>query len=134
VLLKEINKIGMKLNTVNALLAIGDFKRINDAVIQAKDVLLQTFTEEKHYQIGVAKYEKQGHEMPDHRHAGIQEYVIQIKGRSAVYFEDGGYRIVEVGQCVAISPDVQHKFVALTDQCEQIYICVPADEGYRIQK
>lgn len=131
VMLKEIKKISNKINTVMALLAAGDIQRLSNGDIQAHDAVFKTLLDQAEYQVGIAIFEKKGYETPEHAHEKVVQYIIQYKGSTAAYFADGGFRIVETGQCVSIPPGLQHKFVAITDDAEQIWVCIPAEAGYK---
>lgn len=132
-LLEQIKQIGRRISSVNDLLLVGDMVRVAPGrIAQISGAVFSTIVDEPMYQMGIATYPKQGDATEEHSHPGITEYVIQAKGRTAGFFQGGGYRVLDIGECCALKPGELHRFVALTDDAVQIWTCIPAEPGYRI--
>ena len=126
--------ISKRLDTVNELLAVGDIIRLSGDVVLSKDALLTTIFDTDECLVGTGRYDNIGDSTPSHRHIGITQYLLQYKGKCAVDFENGAYRVIEVGECVKLKPNELHKVTALTNGAEQIFICIPAEKGYSINR
>jgi hypothetical protein len=126
--------ISKRLDTVNELLAVGDIIRLSGDVVLSRDALLTTVFDTDECLVGTGRYENVGDSTPYHRHVGITQFLLQYKGKCAVDFENGAYRVVGVGECVKLKPNELHKVTALTSGAEQIFICIPAEKGYRINR
>jgi quercetin dioxygenase-like cupin family protein len=132
-LLEQIKQIDRRLSSINDLLLIGDMVRVApDTIAQVAGAIFSTVVDEPGYQMGVATFAKKGDGTEEHSHRGITQFLIQAKGRTAAFFGDGGYRVLDIGECCIIKPGEPHKFVALTDDSVQLWICIPAEPGYQI--
>lgn len=123
-----------KLDTVEELLKLGDVIRLSANTIQSQDAVLTTVFDKEECLIGIGFYEKAGDATPTHRHVGVTQYLLQYKGKCVVDFENGASRVVNVGECVKLKPGELHKVTSLTDGSEQAFVCIPAEEGYRINQ
>lgn len=133
-LLEKIRQIDRHLSSVNDLLSVGDMIRIGpNQIAQVAGAIFNTLIDTPGYQMGTATFEKKGDGTEEHSHPGVKQFIVQAKGKSAGFFADGGYRVLDVGECCIIKPDETHRFVALTDDCIQLWICVPAETGYKIE-
>jgi quercetin dioxygenase-like cupin family protein len=126
--------ITKKLDTVNELLEVGEITRLSGTMIKSKDAILTTIFDTDECLVGVGRYERVGDSTPTHKHDGVTQYLIQYKGKCSVDFENGAYRVIEAGECVKLRPNELHKVTALTNEAEQLFICIPAEKGYRIIK
>ena len=133
-MLNLMEAITRKLDTVEELLKLGDMVRLSADTIQSKDAILTTVFDKDECLIGIGLYEKAGDATPTHRHIGITQYLLQYKGKCVVDFENGASRIIDVGDCVKLSPGELHKVTSLTDGSEQTFICIPAEKGYKINR
>lgn len=131
-MLDLIANITKKLETVKELLAAGEIIRLTDNVLQSKDAILTTIFDTDECLVGHAIYQNVGDSTPFHKHEGVTQYLLQYKGKVSVDFENGSYRVVDVGGCVKLDPNELHKVTGLTDGAEQIFICIPAEKGYKI--
>ena len=131
---KALAQINEQLNTIEELLELGEIVRLKDGGMKSKDVILKTIFDNDECLVGIAVYEHKGDSTPSHRHEGISQYLIQYRGKVSVTFENGAYRILQMGECVSIPKGELHKVSSLTDNAEQIFICIPAEKGYRIMK
>lgn len=132
--LKGIEKVSQRLDTINELLALGEIIRLGENVLLSRDAELTTIFDTEECLIGVGRYKKKGDATPGHRHEGLTQYLLQYKGKCAVDFGDGGHRVIDVGDCVKLLPGEFHKVTALGDNVEQVFICIPAEKGYKINK
>lgn len=134
IVLEMLEHIAKRLDTVNDLILAGDIIRLSSKVVQSKDAILTTIFDSDACLVGHAVYKDVGDSTPSHRHEGVTQYLLQYKGRVLVEFENGAYRIVGIGECVRLEPNELHKVTGLTDYAEQMFICIPAEKGYRINK
>lgn len=133
-MLDLLANITKKLNTVNELLEVGEIVRLSSTVVKSKDAILTTVIDQEECLVGYGLYERMGDSTPYHKHEGVTQYLIQYKGKCSVDFENGAYRVIEAGDCVKLQPNELHKVTALTNGAEQLFVCIPAERGYRIHK
>jgi len=126
--------ITKKLETVNELLEVGEIIRLSKSVVKSQDAILTTIFDTDECLIGIGRYEKNGDATPAHRHIGITQFLVQYKGKCSIDFESGAFRVITEGECARLNPNELHKVTALTAGAEQIFICIPAEKGYRIHK
>jgi len=132
-LIKEIEKVNGKLQSVVDLLQVGEIVRLGKNELRFNDANVETLIDLPHIQAGFARYEKIGDSTPHHKHPENIEYLIQCKGRCACTFENGGYRILEVGEIAKLDRGELHQCVALAEHSEQMWVCIPAEEGYKME-
>jgi len=133
-MLELIEAIKTKLVTVQELLKAGEIIRLSDTSLKSRDAILTTIFDTDDCLVGHAVYNKIGDSTPFHKHVGITQYLLQYKGKIAVDFENGSYRVVDVGGCVKLEPNELHRVTGLTKDAEQIFICIPAEKGYKINR
>jgi len=133
-MLELIEAIKTKLATVQELLKAGEIIRLSDTSLKSRDAILTTIFDTNDCLVGHAIYKKIGDSTPFHKHVGITQYLLQYKGKIAVDFENGSYRVVDVGGCVKLEPNELHRVTGLTKDAEQIFICIPAEKGYKINR
>lgn len=133
-MLDLLESIKKKLATVQELLTVGEIIRLSPNQIKSKDAILTTIYDTEECLVGHAIYKDIGDATPFHKHDGITQYLLQYKGKVAVDFENGSYRVVDVGGCVKLEPGELHKVTGLTENAEQMFICIPAEKGYKINR
>jgi len=133
-MLELINAVSKRLDSVQELLSLGEITRLSNTTLKSKDAILTTIFDKDDCLAGHAIYEKIGDSTPFHRHEGVTQYLLQYKGKIAVDFENGSYRVVDVGGCVKLEPGELHRVTGLTEGAEQLFICIPAEKGYKIDK
>lgn len=133
-MLDLLDAIKKKLATVQELLIAGEITRLADNQIKSKDAILTTVFDTDECLVGHAIYKEIGDATPFHKHEGITQYLLQYRGKIAVDFENGSYRVVDVGGCVKLEPGELHKVTGLTENAEQMFICIPAEKGYKINR
>lgn len=133
ILLEQMKNIDRRLQTINDLLQLGDMIRLApDKLTQVSGAVVHTIIDEADYQVGIAQYAHIGDATEEHKHDNITQFVIQARGRCGAFFSNGGYRILEPAECCVLKPGELHKFVALANDSIQVWICIPAEPGYRI--
>jgi len=130
----KIKEIEKKLESVDELVRAGTYIRVSSNTLMANDVKLKTLFDREECLVGLGVFLKSGDTLPRHKHDGVVQYLIQFSGKCSVNFEKEGYRIVDVGECVRIPKGELHSVTAITDGAQQIFICVPAEKGYRLNE
>ena len=132
---QDIEQIVSKLNTVEELLKLGHLVRTSPSTIEVvSQVQLTTIMDTEACLVGTAFYQKLGDELLLHKHEGLVQYLIQYKGKVAITFGGGGYRVLGEGDCAKIHAGELHRVTALLEDSRQIFICVPAEKGYSIDR
>ncbi|HUS87964.1 MAG TPA: cupin domain-containing protein [Desulfosporosinus sp.] len=129
----KIKEISKTLESVDDLVRAGTYIRVSEDTLIATDkVQLTTLFDMDECLVGLGVFKKAGDTLPKHKHEGVVQYLIQFIGKCSVSFDHGGYRILDVGECVKIPKGELHSVTSLSDQSQQIFICVPAEKGYRL--
>lgn len=124
--------LSARIQTVSDLLRSGHFVRVGSDTIKANEVIIKTLFDNTESLIGIATFKKDGDMVIAHKHLGIIQYLILYRGKISIVFGDGGYRILNVGDCARIDSGQLHTLLAMKDDSELLFACIPAEPGYKI--
>jgi len=127
------DRVNLQLTRVKDLLDLGLLKYSSDGIFDNKELNLTTeVIYDDGASITITNGKKEGAIYPKHRHVTSIQYVICVAGKFAVeIFETKKIiRIVDIGECVSIPPNVEHEIITLMENSKMVSICIPQEPAY----
>ena len=118
-----------RLKTIGQLIEAGELTSAKEGALENEHYIFNTIYGDA-ATITVANYFKKGYGTPLHCHPVSKEFIICVLGTFKINF-DGGYRIVNPGDCVSLDKGTMHGATLLTESGRLLGICIPCDEDYQ---
>jgi quercetin dioxygenase-like cupin family protein len=126
-------KVNHQLTRVKDLLDLGVLKYASMGVLDNQESSSKTeIIYDEGVSIGVTVGDKEGAVYPRHRHVNSVQYLICVEGKFAIeIFETKKIiRIIEMGECVSVPPDIEHEIITLVEKSKLVSVCVPQEPSY----
>ena len=98
------------------------------------NISLNTVFESEECSVSIASCPEEGADYPVHRHEGIVEYLICLKGSFGITLPHNGYRILKEKECAKIPANIMHSTISLEKDSDIMGICLPQEPAYTSSK
>lgn len=133
ILLDALKTVKEEQNTVDALLKAGELVRSGGGKIKFKDFVINTVYDTDASLI-VATAKNIGDRMPLHKHLGVLQFLVCVRGKFSVNCTKWSRVLDEISRAAWIPAGEDHTVTALAPDSKLIGICIPVEPAYTLQR